>query len=120
MRIALESNLIDLVVYSERNNNDYEVAVEMKRWMSSTGNPEIHGIREDFTKLEKTSAKHGLMLIFSSAPKLVSNENNIAYLSSKLNKNVDPNRWITKSFETIGINGAQNMFYVSGYEVEKC
>jgi hypothetical protein len=120
MPIALESNSIDLVVYSDRNCNEYEVAIEMKRWMSSTGNPEIHGIREDFTKLEKTSARHGLMLIFSSAPKSVSNKENIEYLSRKLNKNVDPSRWFTSSFETVGINGAENMFYVSGYEVEKC
>lgn len=119
MRIALESNLIDLVVFSDQANNDYEVAVEMKRWMSSTGNPEINGIREDFIKLEKTSAKYGLLMIFSSSPKSVCNEVNIKYLSNKLNKNVEPGSWMTKSFETVGINGTQNMFYVSGYQVEK-
>ncbi len=118
-RIALESNFIDLVVYSDVDDGSYEVAVEMKRWMSSTGNPEIPGIQKDFTKLEKTNAKRRLMLVFHSSPAHVSLDDNIAYLSKELDEKVDPELWVTESFGTVGIDGIDNRFYVSGYEVCK-
>ncbi|WNO11287.1 hypothetical protein [Teredinibacter sp. KSP-S5-2] len=116
-RIALESSRIDLVVLSDEDPNKYDVVVEMKRWMSSTGNTEIPGIRDDFEKLSKSKADHTVMLVFSSNPSNTPIDENLDFLSKKIDRNVIPSRWKYDQFETIGINGVDNTFWVAGYEV---
>ncbi|MBS3798591.1 hypothetical protein [Pseudoalteromonas sp. BDTF-M6] len=118
-KVEIEKDLIDLVVLSNECTPKYYVAVEMKRWMSSTGNPEIPGIRNDFDKLKGSNSEHGLMLIFSSNPIESSLGENIRILSERIDRDVDPNGWFIESFETVGINGIKNVFWVAGYEVPK-
>jgi hypothetical protein len=120
LKVEIERDLIDLVVLSNECAHKYYVAVEMKRWMSSTGNPEIPGIRDDIDKLKENNSEHSLMLIFSSNPVGSPLEENIRVLSEKIDRDIDPSRWHVSSFETVGINGVQNLFWVAGYEVPKC
>jgi len=115
--IRLEDNQIDLVIYPDDTSYKYEVAVEMKRWMSSTGNSEIKGIQKDFDKLSRCDCKKGLMLIFSSNPKHVPTQENISVLSSKIDKNIDHKLWYVQEFDTVGYSGSENTFWVAGYEV---
>ncbi|WP_444912881.1 hypothetical protein [Microbulbifer sp. PAAF003] len=114
-RIQVEYDLIDLVVFREDVPSEIEVVVEVKRWMSSTGSPEIPKIRSDFDKLSKCSPAKGLALIMSSNPKGVSIKDNIQYLSDGLDRNLDSDLWVYESFDTIGINGEENVFWVAGY-----
>lgn len=116
-KIALESNFIDLVVFSEHDHATYGIAIEMKRWMSSTGNTEISGIQKDIDKLKVVTAEHRLMLVFSSNPKGVSVKGNLDYLSQKIDRNIDPTQWVFESFDTVGNDGKENEFWVAGYEV---
>lgn len=118
-KIGLESNYIDIVVFDEVDDTKYDVIIEMKRWMSSTGISEIGGITTDFVKLEKEDARLRLMLIFSSNPKSVSINENLIYLSEKIGRNIDPSKWEYASFDTVGINGNENVFWVAGYEVQQ-
>ncbi|WP_444893687.1 hypothetical protein ACJJIE_04410 [Microbulbifer sp. TRSA001] len=115
-RIQVEYDLIDLVVFREDLPSKVEVAVEMKRWMSSAGSPEIPGIRSDFDKLRKCDSLKTLVLIFSSNPKNVSIKGNIHYLSNKIDRDLDPDLWVYESFDTVGGNGAENVFWVAGYD----
>ena len=116
-RVALESDYIDLVIYSDDGSKQYEAIVEMKRWMSSTGNPEIPGIREDFEKLLKQPAAHRIMLIFSSNPVETPIVENIEFLSKKIDRGVKPDKWVVQDFDTLGIKGKSNKFWVAGYEL---
>lgn len=115
--IELEENFIDLVIHSTSSQEDYEVSVEMKRWMSATGNTEIKSIRDDFDKLKSHNSKHRLMLIFSANPSESSIENNIEYLSKKIDKNVNPMLWEVKHFNTYNSKNNESVFWVAGYEV---
>jgi hypothetical protein len=124
LKVEIECKTIDLVVRSNECAKEYYVAVEMKRWMSSTGNAEISGIRTDIDKLRegnnKNESEHGLMLIFSSNPVEVSLDENIRMLSERIGRDINPDNWVIDSFETVGINGVKNLFWVAGYEVTKC
>lgn len=116
-KTGLEHHSTDLVIFS-KDSERVEVAVEMKRWMSSTGNPEIPSIREDFERLRSHPAKHALMLIFTAHPEDVSIEENTRFITDKLGGDIKLENWNCRSFKTVGKDGNDSVFCVISYPVK--
>ncbi len=114
--IEIEKNTYDLVVL---DGNRYKTVVEMKRWMSSTGKSEIDGIKVDINnKLLPSDSERALMLIFSANPSSISIQENVSWLSEKLNIKYDSNKWHVESFDTLSANGESTVFWIAGIEIK--
>lgn len=67
-KIQLEQNYHDIVL-SEQNHKSLAV-IELKRWMSETGNPELPKITIDINKLKESKlAGKKILMIFSVNPR---------------------------------------------------
>ncbi len=115
--IALEKSHYDLVVLNP-SDPGYDTVVEMKRWMSATGDPEIPGIRIDIeNNLASAQANKALMLIYSAHPKEAATvEENLDYLCKKLGIS-SVSQWYWQSFDTIATTEKEALFWVAGYQV---
>lgn len=118
-RVSIEQDYVDLVVYEDNDEQNIEIAVEMKRWMSSTGEAEVPNIQRDIEKLRKSNAKKGLLLIFSANPPDVSINENLVWLSIRLNKSILSKEWSVRCFPTHGMNSENMTFWIAGYEIKK-
>jgi len=118
--VAVEVNSHDLVLKDPHNDSNWFAVVEMKRWMSPTGNQEIQGIKRDIEKLRSCNAENGLMLVFSANTKNQTDDN-LDWLSKQI---IDPpieGQLECKSyrFATIHKSGEEVEFWVAGFEVNR-
>ena len=112
-KVVVEVDFHDLVLEEPDTGKRFAV-VEMKRWMSASGERELPGIRTDmFKKLQKASATHKLMLLFSANPPGQMHEQ-INWLLAKLNLPLD--RWSSYCFTTSDQNNAAVEFWIAGFE----
>ena len=117
----LEVETHDLVFQHLERTTKWAV-VEIKRWMSATGESEIPGIRHDVDhKLKKADAEHRMMLIISANP-TGKTEKNLEFLSERLKSSVlpladYPDRWYFSKFETVDTEGKGVEFWVAGIEI---
>jgi hypothetical protein len=83
-RVELERDTYDIVLYasSDAGAKDFAAVGEIKRWMSTTGEPEIPAIRRDIEKLKPCRCPTFLLIITSSQPGKT--QENIEFLAEKL------------------------------------
>ena len=118
--VVLERDTHDLVILDNKDKTKWFAAVEMKRWMSNSGESEIPGIRYDIeNKLTpvKVSGKasNALMLVFS-ANEEGKTEENIDWLADRLS--TQKSNWVVCQFPTISPEGKPVDFWVAGYEID--
>lgn len=58
------------------------------------------------------------MLIFSANPSSISIQENVSWLSEKLNIKYDSNKWHVESFDTLSANGESTVFWIAGIEIK--
>jgi len=114
-RIGIEKeDNYDLVVY-EGSTNDCKVIVEMKRWMTPTGEgKELERIKDDVVKLQSSKGKQTLLMIFS-ADNPDKTDGNIIFLTKKLNLSDSNLHW--KGFKSTDTEGKDITFWVAGYQI---
>lgn len=83
-RVELERDTYDIALYasSDAGPKDFAAVGEIKRWMSSTGEPEIPAIRQDIEKLKLCRCPKFLLIITASP--LGKTQENIEFLAEKL------------------------------------
>ena len=115
-RIGLEVDRHDIVVYPDASG-EYDIAVEMKRWMSHGGVTEIRGIKRDIEeKLARSRASRRLMLLFSAnAPGETTD--NLKFLANQLERR-DVSLWETSEFQTSDERGMPVEFWLAGFQVD--
>lgn len=114
-RVEAEVNKQDLILLNTSSTHPL-ATVEMKRWMSASGEREINGIRQDMEgKLAASPATHRIMMVFSANPKTVDDLGNLRELARLLGD--DASAWHQVSFETIGQSGESFSFWVATREV---
>lgn len=115
-RIGLEVDRHDIVVYPGASG-EYDIAVEMKRWMSHGGVTEIRGIRRDIEdKLARSRAPRRLMLLFS-ANAIGETKRNLKFLADQLDRQ-DVDLWETSTFQTIDDRENDVEFWLAGFQVD--
>lgn len=120
MKIGIEENYHDLVIYSQDEKNKYTCVIEMKRWMSGNGKAEIPGIQDDIKILRQADSDTGILLIFSSNPiDSHSTDENINELTKLIDMSLEPTKWYFREFTTLVNNSQENIFWVAGYEVKR-
>jgi predicted AAA+ superfamily ATPase len=113
-KVKVEVDTHDLLLEAPKTGERIAV-IEMKRWMSSTGEKEISGIRRDlFEKLPSAKAELKLMLIFSANPPNQM-QKQISWLSEKLD--IPTDKWKTHSFATVNEAGLPFEYWTAGYQV---
>ncbi|ABA57640.1 hypothetical protein Noc_1136 [Nitrosococcus oceani ATCC 19707] len=118
-RIEIQSH--DLVLNYPDDASKWFAVIEMKRWMSSTGEVEIPGIIRDINdKLRPSHAKNTLMLIFSAGPSGTINTE-FGWLSKRLgiSQVEDCSAWENYYFPTVNRVGEDVDFWLAGYQVNR-
>jgi hypothetical protein len=112
-KINLEWNYHDLVLTSPTENES--IIIEMKRWMSGNGKPELPKMRYDIHKL-RTSKLIGkkILMVFSVNP-LKSTESNLKSLLDELN--VDIQNCAHQGFNTFNEKNIEVEFWVSSIAI---
>lgn len=114
-RVEAEVNKQDLILLDPSSNLPL-ATVEMKRWMSASGEREINGIRQDMEgKLAASPVDQRIMMVFSANPSSVADLANLRILAGFLGD--DPSKWHQVSFDTIGQSGESFSFWVATREV---
>lgn len=117
--VNVEFDYRDLILKYPDNPNKWFTYIEMKRWMSSTGEPEIYPICTDLTKLSESKADHNLMMIFSANGRGDAKKQ-LDWLIGELNNNNLNLSMIwsaPKTFETFNMLGQEAEFWVACCEV---
>lgn len=113
-RVQIEVDTHDLVL-EEPETGERIAVIEMKRWMSPTGQPEIRGIVHDMReKLPNSAGKSKIMLIFSANP-IGSMRDQLEWLSTRLD--IDAKEWVSHAFPTVSKCGESVEYWVAGYQV---
>jgi len=120
---AVEVNSHDLILRYPNDSSKWLAVVEMKRWMSASGEQELTSIVHDINeKLMPSKAEHALMMIFSANP-VNEIKTNLKWLSDKLKKNgssieIKPEGWESYKFATLNNEGDEVEFWVAGYQLK--
>ncbi|WP_155976373.1 hypothetical protein [Novispirillum itersonii] len=117
---------ISLSLPGRREPDPREIVIEMKCWLSASGNSELAAIRTDMfqnltadiagSRTGGFRARQGLMLIVSANPR-GQMTSNVRWLSDRLGVSADD--WETFVFDTENADGAEVEFWVAGYDVSK-
>jgi hypothetical protein len=113
-RVEIEVDTHDLLL--NHSSQKRFAVVEMKRWMSSTGESEIPAIRHDLHgKLPVADAELKVMMIFSANPRDQMSKQ-LEWLSPRLNDS--PISWKTYCFPTKNLGGLDFEFWVAACQVQ--
>lgn len=109
---AIEGCQVDLALIADGRRS----AVEMKLWMSGSGETELPGIRSDIGRLTRLNVSNGCMVLFSANPPSMTHEN-FEWLGEQIPELADaPMRYY--SFPTHNPRGDVMEFWVAGWLVK--
>lgn len=112
-RVRVEVDTHDLVLEPAKTGMRSAI-IEMKRWMSGSGETELPGISADVQKLRRAVAQVKIMLIFSANPK-GQMQKQLGWLTSRVG--LSEAVWKTYCFTTINRQGEMCDFWIAGCEV---
>jgi hypothetical protein len=91
-------------------------AVEMKRWMTGTGNREIPRIKEDVDKLRRARGRNGYLLVFSANPPELTRKNMVD-LEEEVFGPDKPLERQSYSFRTFDEERRDREFWIIGWRI---
>ncbi len=113
----------DLVLQYPANPSKWFAVVEMKRWMTESGAPEIPGIIKDMGKLQQCRGENAMLLLFSTNDRGDASTQ-LDWLSKELadmygfSAIKGSTSWEIRRFDTVRPSGKEVEFWVAGYQVK--
>lgn len=114
---AVEIDYHDLIIDNGSSRTPLAI-VEMKNWVSGSGNKEIPGIKNDVAKLRDAQAQNCGLMLFSVNP-IDATDSNVAALEKLVFTDAAIPRRSMYRFQTIDARGRKVEFWVSLWGVEK-